>query len=154
MLLNEAYPSGYFSLHKLSKIDRLSKLHVGVVHINVLLSVQVIDPLQSIIIFICRPNQQLGTYFLSQHNEFLNTLEMTDVPSHEVTVEEGAYKALTKFECKKRNYQMTRGTRVIVRKMFESSSDLEIIICRNVGYRILFPRIDSSPTDSYCSIFH
>jgi len=41
---------------------------------------------------------------------------------------------------------LLNGTRLIVRKMYENSLDLEIITGRSVE-RVLLPRIDVSPSD-------
>jgi len=43
---------------------------------------------------------------------------------------------------------LLNGTRLIVRKMFENSLDLEIITGRELGQRVLLPRIDLSPSDT------
>ena len=79
-------------------------------------------------------------------SEFLNSLEMTGLPSHELTLKEGAVVMLL------RNLNPTKGllngTRLIVRKMYDNSLDLEIITGRNVGQRVLLPRIDLSPSDT------
>jgi len=44
--------------------------------------------------------------------------------------------------------ELLNGTRLIVRKMYENSLDLEIITGRNVEQRVLLPRIDLSPSDA------
>lgn len=78
--------------------------------------------------------------------EFLNSLEMTSLPSNELTLKEGVVVILL------RNLNLIKGllngTRLIVKKMFENSLDLEIITGQKVGQRVLLPRIDLSPSDT------
>ncbi|XP_054259294.1 ATP-dependent DNA helicase pif1-like [Macrosteles quadrilineatus] len=78
--------------------------------------------------------------------EFLNSLEMTGLPSHKLVLKEGAIVMLLR----NLNYTagLLNGTRLIVKKMYENSLDLEIITGTNIGQRALLPRIDLSPSDS------
>jgi len=71
---------------------------------------------------------------------------MTGFPSHELSLKEGAVVILL------RNLNpvkgLLNGTRLIFRRMYENSLDLEIIAARNIGQRVLLPRIDLSPSDT------
>ena len=78
--------------------------------------------------------------------EFLDSLEMTGLPSHELTLKEGAVVMLLRNLNPMKG--LLNGTRLIVRKMYENCLDLEIITGRNVGQRTLLPRIDLSPSDA------
>jgi len=79
-------------------------------------------------------------------SQFLDSLEMTGLSSHELTLKEGAVVMLS------RNLKimeaLLNGTRLIVRRMYQNSLDLEIITGRNVGQRLLLPRIDLFPSDA------
>jgi ATP-dependent DNA helicase PIF1 len=78
--------------------------------------------------------------------DFLNSLEMTGLPSHELVLKEGTVVMLLR----NLNYTtgLLNGTRLIVKKMHKNILDLEIITGKNIGQRVLLPRIDLSPSDT------
>jgi len=78
--------------------------------------------------------------------EFSDSLEMTGSPSHEFSLKEGAVVILLRNLNPMKG--LLTGTRLIVRKMYENSLDLEIITGRNIGQGVLLPRIDLSPSDT------
>lgn len=78
--------------------------------------------------------------------EFLNSLEMSGLSPHTLTLKEGTIVMLL------RNLNATKGllngTRLVVRKMYDNVLDLEVLTGANIGQRVLLPRIDLSPSDS------
>ena len=78
--------------------------------------------------------------------EFLDSLELTGLPPHELNLKVGAIVMLL------RNMNVAlgllNGTRLIVRNMYTNALDLEIITGVECGRRILLPRVDLSPADS------
>lgn len=78
--------------------------------------------------------------------EFLNSLEMSGLPPHVLSLKEGAIVMLL------RNLNATKGllngTRLIVKKMYDNVLDLEVLTGVNMGQRVLLPRIDLSPSDN------
>jgi len=78
--------------------------------------------------------------------EFLNSLEMSGLPSHVLTLKEGAIVMLLRNLNARKG--LLNGTRLIVRKMYNNVLDLEILTGENIGQRVLLPRIDLSPSDT------
>ena len=79
-------------------------------------------------------------------SEFLNSLEVSGLPPHTLTLKERAIVILL------RNINVTQGllngTRMIVKKMNENSLTLEFIDGKNMGKTALIPRIDLIPSDA------
>ena len=78
--------------------------------------------------------------------EFLDSLDLTGLPPHELTLKVGAIVMLL------RNmnvaHGLLNGTRLIVRSMYTNALELEVITGVETGRRILLPRVDLSPADS------
>ena len=78
--------------------------------------------------------------------EFLDSLELTGLPPHELDLKVGAIVMLLRNLNVK--HGLLNGTRLVVRKMFHNSLNLEVITGIQTGRRILLPKIDLSPADA------
>lgn len=78
--------------------------------------------------------------------EFLDSLDLTGLPPHKLELKVGTIVMLLRNLNVK--HGLLNGTRLIVRKMFNNSLDLEVITGVQTGRRILLPKIDLSPADS------
>lgn len=78
--------------------------------------------------------------------EFLDSLNLSGLPPHKLTLLEGVFVMLL------RNLNVSKGlsngTRLIVWKRYENCLDLQVISGEKAGERISLPRIDLSPADS------
>jgi len=78
--------------------------------------------------------------------EFLDSLDLTGLPPHELTLKVGAIVMLL------RNmnvaHGLLNGTRLIIRSMYTNALELEVITGVETGRRILLPRVDLSSADS------
>jgi len=78
--------------------------------------------------------------------EFLNSLEVSGLPPHELNLKPGCIVMLL------RNlnaaYGLLNGTRLKVYKMYDNILELEILTGLNMGQKVLLPRIDLSPSDT------
>lgn len=83
---------------------------------------------------------------LQYPSEFLNSLEVSGLPPHNLKLKSGAIVILL------RNLNVSQGllngTRLIVHDMYDNSLHLEIITGKNAGHRVLLPRVDLTPSDS------
>ncbi|VVC34358.1 P-loop containing nucleoside triphosphate hydrolase,DNA helicase Pif1-like [Cinara cedri] len=71
--------------------------------------------------------------------EYLNSLEMNDFPSNELILKEGAIVMLLRNL--NTDVGLQNSTKLIVRKVFENSLNLEIITGRHFGQRALYPAL-------------
>ncbi|KAH9544140.1 hypothetical protein CY35_13G102300, partial [Sphagnum magellanicum] len=83
--------------------------------------------------------EQRGVY----PTEFLNSLSMSGVPSHTLTLQEGCPVILL------RNMPggLTNGTRLIVVKLMQHIIDAEIATGPDKGRRVFIPRLNITPSD-------
>jgi hypothetical protein len=83
--------------------------------------------------------EQRGVY----PTEFLNSLSMSGVPAHTLTLQEGCPVILL------RNMPggLTNGTRLIVVKLMQHIIDAEIAIGLDKGRRVFIPRLNITPSD-------
>lgn len=79
-------------------------------------------------------------------SEFLNSLELSGLPPHILTLKTGAIVMLLRNL--NVNQGLLNGTRLIVRNMFDNCLDLEIISGERKGQKVLINRIDLSPSDT------
>ncbi len=84
--------------------------------------------------------EQKGVY----PTEFLNSLNMSGVPPHTLTLQEGCPVILL------RNMpnDLTNGTRLIMVKFMQHIIDIEIAIGPDKGRRIFIPRLSIIPSDT------
>lgn len=78
--------------------------------------------------------------------EFLNSIEVSGLPPHELKLKQGCIVMLMRNLNAKQG--LLNGTRLRVLKMFDNVLILEIITGQNLGNKVILPRLDLSPSDT------
>jgi ATP-dependent DNA helicase PIF1 len=84
--------------------------------------------------------EQRGVY----PTEFLNSLSMSGVPPHILTLQEGCPVILLQ----NMSGGLANGTRLIVVRLMQHIIDVEIVIGSNKGRRVFIPRLSITPSDT------